>query len=265
MNRTRVRVRRDSPSALAWAIALVVTMLVVYLLTLDAARPDVVESVSAAPRVTREIAFEPIERWCVSLCACDSAEAARIQASAYTSRGAAGFVTRVDDAWHVLGAAYETQREAERVAGRLQKDETIDAAALCLAAEGVTLRITAPERQIEAVAAADAMLREQTRQLGEIALQIDRNEIRPEAVRTLCALSATEAAEAGKALRDIPGASENRLCAALIERLETLSGLLDAVAKTRETSGAALSGMVRCAKIENLVGQREFQAGLTKG
>ena len=122
MNRTRVRVRRDRPGAAAWAIALVVTMLVVYLLTLDAARPDVVESVSAAPRVTREIAFEPIEGWCVSLCDCESAEAARIQASAYTSRGAAGYVARVNGVWHVLGAAYETRREAERVAGKLRKE-----------------------------------------------------------------------------------------------------------------------------------------------
>ena len=45
-------VRRDRPTALAVSIALMVTMLVVYVLTLEAARPDAVERVSAAPRCT---------------------------------------------------------------------------------------------------------------------------------------------------------------------------------------------------------------------
>ena len=36
----RVRVRRDRPSALSWALALAVTMLAVYLITLSAPRPD---------------------------------------------------------------------------------------------------------------------------------------------------------------------------------------------------------------------------------
>ena len=37
MSMTRVRVRRDRPTGLAWAVALAVTMLVVYLATLHAA------------------------------------------------------------------------------------------------------------------------------------------------------------------------------------------------------------------------------------
>ena len=262
---TRVRVRRDRPSALAWAIALAVTMLAVYFLTLDAARPDVVESVAAAPRVTREIAFEPIEGWCVSLASCKSDGEARIQAAGFTARGAAGVAMRADGAWRVLGAVYESEREARRIAQRLRKDEDIDAEVICLSADALTLRITAPQYQIDAVEAADALLREQTWQLGQIALQVDRGEIRPEAVRTLCALAATEAGEAAKALAAILGAEENALCAALMGRLSALSQMLDSIAVSRDVSGAALSGMVRCAQIETLAGQREMQAGLTKG
>ena len=46
-----MRVRRERPSAVSWGIALVITMLIVYILTLDAGRMVVVESVSAAPRI----------------------------------------------------------------------------------------------------------------------------------------------------------------------------------------------------------------------
>ena len=264
MRTTRVRVRRERPSAMAWAIALVVTMLVVYFLTLDAARPQPVERVSAAQRVTRAVALEAVEGWCVSLCACDPAEEARVQASAFTSRGAAGVVSRESGAWHVLGAAYATRREAERIAGRLERDDGISAAVLCVSAEAVNLRVTAPERQIDAVSDADALLRAQTWQLGDIALQLDRNEIRPDAARTLCALAATEARQASKALSAVPGAADNALCAGLIARLDALRTMLDAVAVDRSAAGAPLSGMLRCAQVENLLGLRELQAGLKR-
>ena len=58
-----VRVRRDRPSALTWAVALAITMLMVYLLTLGTGYTDVVESVSSAPRVTRAIQFDALKRY----------------------------------------------------------------------------------------------------------------------------------------------------------------------------------------------------------
>ena len=262
MGMTRVRVRRDRPTALAWALALAVTMLVVYLATLHAAGPDVVESVSAAPRITREIAFEALEGWCVSMAACDSPEEARLMASGYTARGAAGYVAQAEGAWHVLGAVYAAERDARRIAERLAADEGIPARTLRLRAEGLRLRITAPQRQIDAIAGADALLRAQTDQLGQIALQLDRGELRPDGARTLCALAASEAAEAQKALDAIPGAAENRLCAALIQRLDALAGQMDAVARGAEGDSAVLSGMVRCAQIDAFLGQRGMLVSL---
>lgn len=265
MSMTRVRVRRDRPTALAWSIALAVTMLVVYLATLNAGRPDVVESVSAAPRVTREIEFEKLEGWCVSMARCDSPESARIQASATTARGAAGDVALLDGAWHVLGAVYASEKDAERVAGRLKKDAGIDAQVLRLAADGLRLRITAPQRQIDAIAGADALLRAQAKQLGEVALQVDRGEIGADAARTLCAVAASEAAEARAALDALPGAAENGLCAALIARLDALAAMQDAVAKDGRTTGAALSGMLRCAQVETFLGHRAMLGELGAG
>ena len=257
----RVRVRRERPTALAWALALCVTMLVVYVLTLNAGRPDVVESMAPAPRVTREIAFEGLKGWCVQMAACDSDQAARLAASAYSGRGAGGYVTRLEGEWAVLGAVYESEQDAARIARRLSQDEGIPSRVVCLEAEPVKLRITAPEAQIDAIAGADALLRRETRRLGEIALQLDRGELRPEAARTLCGVSAEEAATAAQALAAIPGAAENALCAGLIGRLETLSDMEKALSGSGE-QGASLSGMVRCAQIENFVGQQGFQEGL---
>ena len=257
----RVRVRRERPTALAWALALCVTMLVVYVLTLNAGRPDVVESMAPAPRVTREIAFEGLKGWCVQMAACDSDQAARLAASAYSGRGAGGYVARLEGEWAVLGAVYESEQDAARIARRLTQDEGIPSRVVCLEAPEVKLRITAPEAQIDAIAEADALLRRETRRLGEIALQLDRGELRPEAARTLCGVSAEEAATAARALSAIPGAAENALCAGLIGRLETLSDMEKALSGSGE-QGASLSGMVRCAQIENFVGQQEMQERL---
>ncbi len=257
----RVRVRRERPTALAWALALCVTMLVVYVLTLNAAKPDVVESVAAAPRVTREIAFEALRGWCVCMARCDSDQAARLAASAYSARGAGGCVAALDGGWAVLGAVYDSERDADRIAGRLLSEAGIPAEAICLEADAVKLRITAPQAQIDAIAGADALLRQQGKRLGEIALQVDRGELRPEAARTLCAVAAEEASDLARSLAAVPGATDNALCAGLIERLNALADMEGALSATSE-QGASLSGMIRCAQIESFLGQREMQAGL---
>ena len=262
MNVTRVRVRRERPTAVAVAIALLVTMLVVYVLTLDLGGPDVVQSVAAAPRVTREIEFEALEGWCVAMARCDSQQEARLQASAYVDRGAAGVVAELDGAWRVLGAVYDSEKEAARIAKRLKDDEGIPAEVTPVRAEALTLRITAPEAQIDAIAGADALLRSQTGQLGQVALQLDRGDILPDAARALCALAATEAADAAKGLSAIPGAGENGLCAGLIGRLEDLSEMLSTISANKAATGAGLSGMLRCAQIENFLGQWEMMEGI---
>ena len=132
MSMTRVRVRRERPTALALAVALCVAMLVVYVLTLDVKGPDVVQSMAAAPRVTRRIGLEALSGWCVSMARCQSQQEARLQASAWVGRGAEGCVRELDGEWRVLGALYDTRKEAERIAKRLESDEGIPAEPLAL-------------------------------------------------------------------------------------------------------------------------------------
>ncbi len=261
LKESHVVVRRDRPTALAVSIALMVTMLVVYVLTLEAARPDAVERVSAAPRVTREIEFAALEGWCVSLGRWDSADQARAEAARFTGRGAAGCVCAIDGRWHVLGTMYDSRRQAERVAETVGED--IPAEVVALTAKAVKMRITAPDRQIDLIVAADGLLRDQVWQLMSVAQQLDRGEIQPEAALTLCALSASEGKALGEKLGFIPGAEDNALCAALIDALNRAAARLEDV-RAGNQGGAALSGLIRQAGIEGFMRLRELQAGLTK-
>lgn len=245
MNGTRVRVRRERPTALAWALALAVTMLAVYVLTLTAALPEPARQTAAAPRVARALELPPLEGWCVTLGGFPTPDEARMAAAGYAGSGAAALVYRSEQGWQVLGAQYDTQKQAERVAARLRDSEGIDAGVLRLSAEGLRLRITAPEDRVEAIAEAAALLKAQAGQLQALAAQLDRGELQPEAARTLCALAATEAGHLSARLS--PG--DDPLCAALSEALDRLSLHLDEIARSREP----LPGMLRRAGLDDLL------------
>ena len=264
MGTTQVRVRRERPTAAAWALALLLTMLVVFALTLGATAPDAVESVSAAPRVTRQVVFAAMERWCVSMGRYEDAGRARIEAAGCASGGGAGMVQQIDGGWHVLGAMYASERAAKRVAGRLEA-KGFPAEVLRLRADRVELRITAPERQIEAIAAADAALRDRVKQLDDMALQLDHGELQTDGARTLCALACTETDQTRQALAMQSGASESGLSAALVEALEALSAQLRDISDSGQTSRVALSGMLRLAEIDAFLRLRALQQALGAG
>lgn len=263
MKETRVWVRRERPTALVWSIALAVTMLAVYVLTWTAASPEMA-SVVAAPRMTREVELEGMEGWCVTLGAFPDAGRARMEAAGCTARGAAGEIYEADGAWQVLGAMYGTEAQARRVAKKIADGGDLEAGVLPLKAKAVRLRVTAPEAQIELIEAADALLRDQAGQLGTLATRLEKGQAQPEAVKTLCALTATEAGALAEKLNVFPGASENGLCAALTERLEALSEQLDGISQTGQTAAAALAGMLRLSAIDDfmgLVAMREAMLG----
>lgn len=260
MKENSVYVRRERPTALALAIALAVTMLVVYVLTLDAIGPDAVESVSAAPRVTREIEFAEMEGFCVSLGRYDSADQARAEAAAFTDRGAAGRVWESGGRFHILGAMYDARRQAERVAETMEGG--IPAEVVALHADAVRVRVTAPDRQIDLIVAADGLLRDSAWQLSTIARQLDRGEIQPESALTLCALSASEARGLREKLACIPGVEGSPLCAALMGALDQTAQRLEDIRNA--PGGAALPGLVRLAAIDTFIDLMALQEGLRR-
>ena len=112
----KVRVYRERPAGGAWAAALLVTMLMVFLATCVSNGGVSAKSAFAVPRVTREISLAPFEIYMVSLYSCTSGAEARLLASGCTGNGAAGYIYEADGKWQVLGAAYEQAQEAGRIA-----------------------------------------------------------------------------------------------------------------------------------------------------
>ena len=246
MNGRRVRVRRERPTAVAWALALAVTMLAVYVLTLTAALPDPATQTAAAPRVSRPLTLPPLRGWCVTLGSYPTPAAARMAAAGYAGSGAAGIVRRSEAGWQVLGALYDSENQARRVADHLREAEAIEAGILPLSADEVRLRITAPEDQIEAIAEAAALLKTQAEQLHDLAAQLDRATLQPEAARSLCALSATEA----EALCARLAEPKEDLCADLAKALIRLSGHLNDIAQSKPPD---LPGTLRRAALDDFL------------
>lgn len=245
----RVRVRRDRPSALSWALALAVTMLAVYLITLSAPGAQEAEDASSGVRVTREIDFQGLTVYFADMGVYPDEWQARVAAAEVAGRGAAASVYGDAAGFHVLGAGYALEADAKRIAERLGEQEGIGANVLSLSAPTVSLRVTAPEGDAEAIADADRILRAQLDQLNTMALQVDRGEISHASARTLARVASSEARSARKRLEEIDGGADQPVCAGLVAQLKRLEENLGAVTG-KNTDGAALSGRLRCCHVD---------------
>jgi len=242
---SRVRVRRDRPSALSWAIALAVTMLAVWLITLSAPRAQRSADASAAPRVTRQIDFSGFTVYFADLGAYPDEWQARVAAAGCAGRGAAGVVYESADGFHVLGAGYALESDAERIAARLGEQLGADAGVLELSGPAVSIRVTAPEGDAEAIAEADRTLRTQLSQLNALALQVDRGEITSASARTLARVAASEVRSARRRLEKVAGWEGQPVCLSLRACLQSMEENLSA-AGAAASGGAVLSGLLRC-------------------
>jgi len=262
MRTGRVKVRRGRPGAVSWAIALAVTMLMVYLITLDAGPKEesVVSALPAGERVTKEVTLAPLELHCVQFGSFADASNARIEAARYVERGAAGYVYEDDGSFRVLGAGYRQKADAERVAGRLHEDEGIECVVLSRTAEEVKMRITAGENQIEAILAADEARRTQTEQFGELAFQIDRGELTGDAARTLMAVQASQVRDVREALKAIPG--ENAVFTGLTRQVELLAATLELLSYKNTETDLSLSGKIKYNYISTRLGYIDFLRSL---
>lgn len=256
----QVRVRRDRPSGLTLALALAVTMLAVWLVTLSAPKPSEGED-ALARRVTRELTFEGVTASFTSLGEYPDAPQARIAAAALAERGAAGYVRASGSRFVVLGACYSSDDDARRVAQRLSADEQLRTDVLTLSAPGATLRVTAAESDCAAIADADTALRAQLDQLSQIALQLDRGEIEPKQARTLAAVARSELTAAREALSDVAGAVDNPVCIGLTDQLDALAATLGEIARGSDAA-AALAGRLRCAHVSATLSLIDFLSAL---
>lgn len=254
----RVRVRRERPTALSRALALAVTMLAVYLATLGAPEKEVdAEPALGGARVTREVTLQGVQMYFADLGVHADPLQARIAAADLASRGAAGVVRADASGHHVLGAAYELEADARRIAQRLTEQENLSAAVLPLSVDEVSLRITAPEGDIEAIVAADAALRAQLNQAASMALQMDRGELPAASARTLAAVSASELKNTKGRLQKVSGAEEHPVSAGLIAQLDALAQNLSETARSGDRA-AALSGRLRSCHVSGMLNLIEW-------
>ncbi|MBR1561315.1 MAG: hypothetical protein IJ646_13860, partial [Clostridia bacterium] len=94
--------------------------------------------------------------------------------------------------------------------------------------------------------------------------QVDKGQLRPDAAKTLCALTATEAGSLAERLRIVSGGAGDGLCAALTERLAALADQLAAVSDTAQTAPANIAGMLRAAQIDDVIGLVEMREEMLK-
>lgn len=249
----RVRVRRDHPGALTWTIAMVLTMLAVYLITLGGRTGEPSAPVSSqkdtATRVTEELSFEGIDLACVSFGTFETAQEARVEAARFTARGAAGYILE-DGGFSVLAAGYEDAQDAQRVADSLSESEDIPCAVCREEASGVRLRITATQEQIQAITGADAALRRHARDLRELALMLDRSETQPSSACTLIAVMAGQLTGTLTELRAIPGGQESPVVRGLIALAEHTQAALSLLSTENSDSPLSLSGKIKYNHIE---------------
>lgn len=258
----RVRVRRDRPSALSLSLALAVTMLAVYLLTLGVQEKTPAKDVSAGVRVTREIDFQGLTVYFADMGVYEDGWRARAAAAQYADRGAAAMVYADEAGHHVLGAGYELEADARRIAARLSEQENVSAGVIALTAPTRSLRVTAPGEDVEAIVEAERILRAQLAQANRLALQVDRGEIPAASARTLAKVAASEVKAARKRLEEIGGADQP-VCAGLIELLNRTEENLTAAAQRRQ-SAAELSGRLRLCHADGIVSLIHFLNELGK-
>jgi len=256
----RVRVRRERPCALSWALALMVTMLAVWLITLSPSGGSGPAAEAGGARVVREVALEGGELYLAVVGCFPDAAQARLTAAEYASRGAAGVIRETPEGWQVLGAGYDSRTEAERIAGRLA-EEGVAAEVVSLPAGTVTLRITAAERDVQSVERAVEALRLHRNQSAAMALQLDRGEMPAASACTLAAVARSELAECAEALEALEEGAENPVCHGLLTQLRAQCSLLAAVSGSG-ASGAELSGLLRCCHVDGALRWADFLTGL---
>ena len=206
-----VRVRRNRPSVLSAALALMLTMLFVYLISLSAAsRPE------SAPAASQAIASSDVRM--DGLSAAFECEGrydlpldARVAAAKCVQSGGAGLILP-DGAQYAVVRSVSSAAEGENVIRR--------------SAPGLTLRVSGPASELMAVADAVEFLRAQTTETGNLAQTLESGGADASTMATLLNIYRTrgEAVLANLTQIDSGNTVVSRLTAAVQSALGRLDG-----------------------------------------
>lgn len=133
-----------------------------------AASPTLRES----PRESRQITLPGKTWYALQMAASDAETAARQQADSLRSRGAAGYLYR-EELYRVLGAAYETRSDAQKVQNQLRLLHGIEVRVVDISRPEITLRLTGQADQLTALEDAYGLVDQAAEQLSALSQALD--------------------------------------------------------------------------------------------
>ena len=135
-----------------------------------------------AARESREIILPGKSWYALCMAAAGDESAARAQALSLQARGAGGYVF-FSQSYQVLGAAYETRADAQRVADQLKALHGLAVQALPLERPEITLRLTGQKAQLTALEDAYLLADQTAEQMSALSRGLDSHDLDPLSVR----------------------------------------------------------------------------------
>lgn len=204
-----VRVRRSRPSALAMALALMLTMLCVYLASLPS--PVGAQQALAAAPAEGDVHLAGLE----TTFHCEGRYAARLDAALAAARcsqsGGAGLVLLQEDQYAVIAHAGGENSEN----------------AFTRSAPGLTLRLSGSSGDVQAISDAAAFLQALHTETAALAGALEKGNTNAAAIASLMDVYRTRAERAMQALIALPAGSP--VTSALVNRLENARVYLECV------------------------------------
>lgn len=257
----RIRIRQ--PARRRWAFLLLVAgALCLYIASFSGKSSRMTIEPSGGVLVTREQSLPEQCFYAVSLFSSPELLCAQTEAARYASRGAAGVVLAQNGLYHSVGAIFPAQESAERHAAALHAAEGIDAQVVALPLSPVLLRVTATQRQLDALLQAEALGRQAALRLGEIALRIDSGAIDLAGAQSLLDELHGQLAQAGEALAQKSIGGGEPVCERLAALLREAAQEAERLAGLESPARLLFSSAVRALQAELFMQMSAWRAQL---
>lgn len=206
-----IRVRRSHPSALSAALALMLTMLCVYLVSLSCKTENIASPAANTASAQAEVRMDALNVSFECDGRYDSLLDAQVAAAKCAQSGGAGLILP-DGEHHAVIRCVSSSAEGENVLRR--------------SANGLTMKISGSSSEISAIADAVDFLRSQAVETGSLPQTLESGDVDAPTVETLLRLYRTRAEKSCTALSAIcsksPIVEQLRIaCNAALERLDT--------------------------------------------
>lgn len=235
----------------------------VYASTLPVASFEDAQAVAeTSARATLVIELPAANVYCACFGAYEDAGTARAEAARFVPRGAAGYIRPEEGSFLVLASAYGTEGDARSVCAHISEDEGIATSVYAFAAEPISVRVTATERQLTALNAAVGALGKYPEELNALALRIDGGELDSKTARALVEVALAELAQMERELRISLADTDDRFANGVYELLNALSASTRAVSQNEKLKGLALSSVLKYNYIASRLGVIDFMNSL---